>query len=428
MSSYQRKPESYQWKLESYQWKHLRVSRFGAHTASCARGCAAQYLTRQWRWSRPGAGQCHRGWSHAAEMMTEEIDWAKVALDYRNTDIPLRELARRHGVSHSGILRRAKRDRWGPRQVAGTPPADVKLPAETGKLPVETPSRIEICRARGLLRSWVRSPVFDPPVAVEPHRRRFLAVVVFMIGALAMATSGTATIWYAAHQISNLPQQLTAAGFSAVFELGNASLLAGASALYARRHWACVPIAGLWVISFGFCIFTAAAFMASTIGEGQAQRARVLSHTTAVGEKLSRLRAERAVIAETRSLEMLDVAKRDAIERYPLAAKLSDGCRDPARAPLVCAAARKLDGAAALAAHRDAIDLEIDKLGAQLAELPAIAAAIDPAGDALAAALQWVGLSISSGAVGHLRLIMFAACPILPGPVVWLAAWLWRQR
>jgi hypothetical protein len=38
---------------------------------------------------------------------------------------------------------------------------------------------------------------------------------------------------------------------------------------------------------------------------------------------LSRLRAERAVIAETRSLEMLDVAKRDAIERYPLAAKLS---------------------------------------------------------------------------------------------------------
>ena len=70
--------------------------------------------------------------------MTEEIDWAKVALDYRSTDIPLRELARRHGVSHSGILRRAKRDRWGPRQVAGTPPADVKLPAETGKLPVET--------------------------------------------------------------------------------------------------------------------------------------------------------------------------------------------------------------------------------------------------------------------------------------------------
>jgi hypothetical protein len=32
-----------QWKLESYQWKHLRVSRFGAHTASCARECAAQY-------------------------------------------------------------------------------------------------------------------------------------------------------------------------------------------------------------------------------------------------------------------------------------------------------------------------------------------------------------------------------------------------
>ena len=107
-------------------------------------------------------------------MMTEEIDWAKVALDYRNTDIPLRELARRHGVSHSGILRRAKRDRWGPRQVAGTPPADVKLPAETGKLPVETgklpvetPSRIKIWRAHGLLRSWVRSPVFNPPVELS---------------------------------------------------------------------------------------------------------------------------------------------------------------------------------------------------------------------------------------------------------------------
>ena len=100
-----------QWKLESYQRKHLHVSRFGAHTASCARECAAQYLIGQRWWSRPGAGQCHRGWSHAAEMMTEEIDWAKVAIDYRNTDIPLRELARRHGVSHSGILRRAKRDR-----------------------------------------------------------------------------------------------------------------------------------------------------------------------------------------------------------------------------------------------------------------------------------------------------------------------------
>src|SRR5215469_4537004 len=290
-----------------------RIEIWRAHRLR-ARECAAQYLIGQRRWSRTGAGQCHRGWSHA-EMMTEEIDWAKVALDYRNTDIPLRELARRHGVSHSGILRRAKRDRWGPRQVAGTRPADVKLPAktgklpvETGKLPVETPSRIEIWRAHGLPRSWVRTPVFDPPVAVEPHRRRFLAVVVFMIGALAMATSGTATIWYAAHQISNLPQQLTAAGFSAVFELGNASLLAGAGALYARRHWACVPIAGLWVISFGFCIFTAAAFMASTISEGQAQRARVLSHTTAVGEELSRLRAERAVIAEIRSLEMLTQA------------------------------------------------------------------------------------------------------------------------
>jgi len=34
LESYQRKPEGYQWKLESYQWKHLRVSRFGAHTAS----------------------------------------------------------------------------------------------------------------------------------------------------------------------------------------------------------------------------------------------------------------------------------------------------------------------------------------------------------------------------------------------------------
>jgi hypothetical protein len=52
-------------------------------------------------------------------------------------------------VSHSGIPRRAKRDRWSSRKVAGDLPLDVKLPMETGKSPAETPFRIEIWRAHG---------------------------------------------------------------------------------------------------------------------------------------------------------------------------------------------------------------------------------------------------------------------------------------
>jgi hypothetical protein len=38
---------------------------------------------------RAAPGNVIEGWSHAAEKMTKEIDWTKVAVDYRNTDVPL---------------------------------------------------------------------------------------------------------------------------------------------------------------------------------------------------------------------------------------------------------------------------------------------------------------------------------------------------
>jgi hypothetical protein len=51
--------------------------------------------------------------------MMRNIDWSAIEAAYRTTDSSLRKLPERHGVSHTGIMARAKKDRWGPSELTG---------------------------------------------------------------------------------------------------------------------------------------------------------------------------------------------------------------------------------------------------------------------------------------------------------------------
>ena len=44
--------------------------------------------------------------------MAKGIDWDEIREMYENTDIPVREIARRHDISHGAIQRRAKKENW----------------------------------------------------------------------------------------------------------------------------------------------------------------------------------------------------------------------------------------------------------------------------------------------------------------------------
>ena len=44
--------------------------------------------------------------------MAKGIDWSEIKEQYENTDLPVREIARQHDISHGAIQRRAKKESW----------------------------------------------------------------------------------------------------------------------------------------------------------------------------------------------------------------------------------------------------------------------------------------------------------------------------
>ena len=146
--------------------------------------------------------------------------------------------------------------------------------------------------------------------------------------------------------------------------------------------------------------------------------------------RIDRLRTERAAITEARSSGSIEAALRDLQIKFSVAWRATENCTNGDPHALVCAAARKLQGALEAARHRDELEQSLTRTEARLAALPPIGA-VDPQADATARLLRWLthgALSVSPDDVGNARLLAMVVWPQLAGIASMIAVAPWRRK
>jgi len=186
----------------------------------------------------------------------------------------------------------------------------------------------------------------------------------------------------------------------------------------------------MWFVTVAIAVLASAGFAGVNIADTSAARAKIAAESTGLSGRIDRLRIERAAVAEARSSASIEAALRDLQIKFSVAWRATENCTNGDPHALVCAAARKLQGALEAARHRDELEQSLTRTEARLAALPPIGA-IDPQADATARLLRWLShgaLSVSSDDVGNARLLAMVVWPQLAGIAFMLAMAPWRRK
>jgi hypothetical protein len=197
-----------------------------------------------------------------------------------------------------------------------------------------------------------------------------------------------------------------------------------------RRFGLAIVALLMWLVTVAIAVLASAGFAGVNIADTSAARAKAAAESAGLSSRIERLRTERAAISETRSPGSIEVALRDLQIRFSVAWRATQNCTNGDPHALVCAAARKLQGALEAARHRDELELSLTRTEARLAALPPIGAA-DPQADATARLLRWLtngALSVSPDDVGNARLLAMVVWPQLAGIAFMLAMAPWRRK
>jgi hypothetical protein len=202
-------------------------------------------------------------------------------------------------------------------------------------------------------------------------------------------------------------------------------------AFWVERRFGLATVALLmWLVTVAMAVLASAGFAGVNIADTSAARAKAAAESAGLSGRIERLRTERAAITETRSLGSIEAALRDLQIRFSVAWRATQNCTNGDPHALVCAAARKLQGALEAARHRDELEQSLMRSEARFAALPPIGAA-DPQADATARLLRWLShgaLSVSPDDVGNARLLAMVVWPQLAGIAFMLAMAPWRHQ
>ncbi|HXW29910.1 MAG TPA: hypothetical protein VEK55_11165, partial [Xanthobacteraceae bacterium] len=202
-------------------------------------------------------------------------------------------------------------------------------------------------------------------------------------------------------------------------------------AFWVERRFGLATVALLmWLVTVAMAVLASAGFAGVNIADTSAARAKAAAESAGLSGRIERLRTERAAINEIRSVGSIEAALRDLQVRFSVAWRATQNCTNGDPHALVCAAARKLQGALEAARHRDELEQSLTRSEARLAALPPIGAA-DPQADATARLLRWLShgaLSVSPDDVGNARLLAMVVWPQLAGIAFMLAMAPWRHK
>jgi len=202
-------------------------------------------------------------------------------------------------------------------------------------------------------------------------------------------------------------------------------------AFWVERRFGLAAVAlVLWFVTVAIAVLASAGFAGVNIADTSAARAKIAAESAGLTGRIDRLRTERAAITETRSSGSIEAALRDLQVKFSVAWRATQNCTNGDPHALVCAAARKLQGALEAARHRDELEQSLTRTEARLAALPPIGA-VDPQADATARLLGWLShgaLSVSPDDVANARLLAMVVWPQLAGIVLMLALAPWRRQ
>jgi hypothetical protein len=269
------------------------------------------------------------------------------------------------------------------------------------------------------------------PAAAVIAGRLFWTVTVGAVAAAIAWYGVRLNAWYGGTLGKTSEAQELFAGGSVCVDLLAILLPDRMVAFWVERRFGLATVALLmWLVTVGMAVLASAGFAGVNIADTSAARAKAAAESTGLSGRIERLRTERAAITETRSTGSIEAALRDLQIRFSVAWRATQNCTNGDPHALVCAAARKLQGALEAARHRDELEQSLTRSEARLAALPPIGAA-DPQADATARLLRWLthgALSVSPDDVGNARLLAMVVWPQLAGIAFMLALAPWRHQ
>jgi len=188
----------------------------------------------------------------------------------------------------------------------------------------------------------------------------------------------------------------------------------------------------IWMAALSMTLLAAMGFASTNIGDAVAGRAKVASESSALTDRIGRLRSERSGIAETRSTAAIEVELQRAQPEAQAVWRATNGCRDVTRitSGRACEKVLELREALATAERRDGLDAELRAAEGKLATLPAIALA-DPQATTAAEVLAWLSAGAfkpAPGDISRLRALGLALTPSMAGLLAMLAISLTQAR
>jgi hypothetical protein len=365
----------------------------------------------------------------------EALAWMGEQFD-GNAETTITDLARKFGWSR-GKLRR--------RLASWTEAGHItQRPSSTGKLiiaPATEPARPLRAGGLGLTRQAAARLVeraFSIDVAPGHDLRRsplaIAGAALLVVTAVAMALVG---LVMNARFAASFGQTAEAAALLAMIGLAidvlAVSLPSVAAQLWHGRSRSASAVAwSIWLIALTMSLLAAAGFASTNIGDAVAGRARIAGENSTLTERIARLKAERAGIAETRPVAAIEAEMQRAQPAAQGVWKITDGCHDVTRprSGRACEPILALREAQATAERRDAIDATLREAETRLASLPAIVTA-DPQAKSAAEIVTWITAGRVSPAaqdIVWLRTIGLAVMPSLAGLIIVLALSLARAK
>jgi hypothetical protein len=271
--------------------------------------------------------------------------------------------------------------------------------------------------------------------ATAPTRRsagRIILALVLGLSALGLTVVGlTINTRFAASFGQTAEAAFLLAAIGLVIDLLAIALPSAAAQLWRDRHIVSASAAwSIWVIALGMTLLAAIGFAATNIGDGVAGRSRLAAEATALAADVTRLRAERAGIAEGRSVATIEAEIQRAQPAAAAVWSRTAGCTDVtlAASGAACANVLSLRQALGTAQRRDALDAELRAAEARLAPLPAIVIE-DPQATMAADILAWISaghVDLTPHDIHRLRIIGLTVIPALAGIVFLFATTLLR--
>jgi hypothetical protein len=271
--------------------------------------------------------------------------------------------------------------------------------------------------------------------ATAPTRRgacRIILALVLGLSALGLTVVGlTINTRFAASFGQTAEAAFLLAAIGLVIDLLAIALPSAAAQLWRDRNIVSASAAwSIWVIALGMTLLAAIGFAATNIGDGVAGRSRLAAEASALTTDVTRLRVERASIAEARSVATIEAEIQRAQPAAAAVWNRTAGCTDVtlAASGLACAEVLRLRQALGAAQRRDALDVELRAAEARLAPMPVIATA-DPQATMAADILAWISaghVSLTPHDIHRLRIIGLTVIPALAGIIFMFATTLLR--